>query len=161
YRESHGFGRRQIQFVITGFGMIAAFAPISVLLEILFRAQVLQAYMPVSTSLRMTCFAYAVVRHYRLDPPALVAKLLAYSGTTTFVVLTFFISMAAFNWVFVEDARNTPFLPVFITALIVVLVFPYVEKRVAHYMEVTLLRQRYNIDRLFTRISGQAAQLTQ
>lgn len=161
YRESHGFGRRQIQFVITGFYAIAAFGPISVLIEMLFSAQVLQAYMPVSTTLMMSCFAYAMVRYHLLDTRAFVSQLLVYMGATAFVVVTFLLSMTVYNWIFVEEPIAAPFLPVFLTALLIAFAFPYAQKRVVHYMEVTLLRQRYDIDRLFTRISGQAAQLTQ
>ena len=160
-RETQGFGRRQTQFVMTGIYCIAVLSVLVGALEPLFNIMRFQAYGPVATMLLMVFFSYAMVKYHLLDTRAFLSRLLVYFGATAFVIGTF-LGFMALTQAYVGGGMDAVhIMPAIFTALVVSLVFQTIKDRVEEFIQVTLLRQRYDIDNLYTRLAGQAAEIIQ
>ena len=159
--ETQGFGRRQTQFVMTGIYSIAALSIVIGILEPVFNVMRFQAYGPVTTTLLMGCFAYAMVKYHLLDTRAFVSRLLVFLGSTVFVIATFLGFMALTQMYIGGQAQVIHIVPALLTGLVVSFVFQTVKDRVAHFIEVTLLRQRYDVENLYSRLAGHAAEVVQ
>ena len=157
--ETQGFGRRQAQFVMTGIYSVAALSVLTGILGLLFNVMSFQTYGPVATTLLMGCFAYAMVKYHLLDTRAFVSRLLVFLGATAFVIATF-LGFTALTQMYVGGQTQViHVVPAVLTGLVVSFVFQTVKDRVAHFIEVTLLRQRYNVDSLYSRLAGHAAEI--
>ena len=159
--ETQGFGRRQAQFVMTGIYTVAVLSILTGLLEPVFNVMRFQAYGPVATTVLMGFFAYAMVRYHLLDTRAFVSRLLVFFGATAFVIATF-LGFMALTQIYVGDQTKViHVVPALLTGLVVSIVFQTVKERVERFIEVTLLRQRYDIDNLYSRLAGHAAEVVQ
>lgn len=159
--ETQGFGRRQIQFVITGIYGIALLGVTSAAIEPLFNLPAFQAYGPVAIVLLMGFFAYAMVRYHLLDTRAIVSRALVYIGATAFVMATFFGFTGLTKWFIGSTTTFADILPGILTAFVVTLIFQTVKERVSDFIEVRFLRQRYDIDNLYARLAEQAAEVVE
>ncbi len=158
-QQTQGFGRRQAQFVMTGIYTIAALTILTGILEPVFNIMRFQAYGPVVTTLLMGFFAYAMVKYHLLDTRAFVSRLLVYLGSTAFVIATFLGFMALTQISVGGQSQVIHIVPALLTGLVVSYVFQTVKGRVEHFIEVTLLRQRYDINKLYSRLASQAAEV--
>jgi two-component system nitrogen regulation sensor histidine kinase GlnL len=158
-RETHGFGRRQIQFVITGIYGIAFISTITAGIEPLFGIPTFQAYGPVAVMLLMGFFAYAMVRYHLLDTRAMISRALVYTLATSFVIATFVFTTYIVRRFIHAEITFADILPGILTALVVALIFQAVKENVAYFIEVALLRQRYNVRDLYARLAQRAAEV--
>lgn len=158
-RESHGFGRRQIQFVVTGCYGIAALSGATAAVEPIFGIPTFQAYTPAAVMLLMGFFAYAMVRYHLLDTRAMVSRALVYTIATAFVISIFLVFTYVTRFFLGAETTLADIVPGVFTAFIVSLVFQTIKERVAHMIEVNFLRQRYDIDNLYARLAQQAAEV--
>lgn len=160
-RETQGFGRRQTQFVMMGIYCIAALSILAGILEPLFNIMRFQAYAPVMTMLLMGFFAYAMVKYHLLDTRAFVSRALVYIAATAFVIATFLGFMALWDTYTAGQSNGSYFIPALLSGVVVSVVFQTVKGRVENFIEVTVLRQRYDIDNLYSRLAEQAAEVIQ
>lgn len=159
YRDSQGFGRRQIQFVMTGIYAVATLGLFVIMLEPVFQISGLQAYAPIIIMLMVVPFAYAMIRYHLLDTRALVSKLCIYLASTAFVILTVY---SVFTVVEMTTGEITPSTFIFaaaVSGLIVSLAYHSVYESVEHFIAVTVLQQRYDVDRLYRRLYRRLAEL--
>ncbi len=159
--ETQGFGRRQIQFVLSGCYGIAAISALTATIEPLFNIPTFQAYTPTAVMLLMGFFAYAMVRYHLLDTRAMVSRSLVYALATTFVVLTFVCFTVITRALVGADTTGADLVPGILTAFMVTLVFQTVKDRVSNAIEVSFLRQRYDIDSLYARLAQQSAEVVE
>ncbi len=160
-RETHGFGRRQIQFVLTGCYGIAAMSAVTGAIEPLFKIPTFQAYTPAAVMLLMGFFAYAMVRYHLLDTRAMVSRALVYTVATTFVLLTFLAFTLITRALLGASTTAVDLLPGVFSAFAVTLVFQSFKERVSYLIEVSFLRQRYDIDGLHARLAQQSAEVVE
>ncbi len=160
-RESHGFDRRQIQFVLSGCYGIAVMSALTSTIEPLFGIPTFQAYTPAAVMLLMGFFAYAMVRYHLLDTRAMVSRALVYGVATTFVILTFMLFTFVTRALVGAETTGADLVPGILTAFLVTLVFQTIKERVANTIEVSFLRQRYDMDALYARLAQQSAEVVE
>jgi two-component system nitrogen regulation sensor histidine kinase GlnL len=158
-KETHGFGRRQVQFVMTGCYCIAIFGTLAAFIEPVLGIPSFQAYGPIWVMLFMGCFSYAMVRYHLLDTRAFISKLAIYLGAAGFMILTMLLIHQLTMSVLPKNPNLTFVISTIISAMIISLVFQTVKNKVERFIEVTILSQRYDVDRLYRRISSQAAEI--
>jgi two-component system nitrogen regulation sensor histidine kinase GlnL len=158
-KETHGFGRRQVQFVMTGSYCIAIFGAAAAIIEPLLDIPSYQAYGPLWVILFMGCFSYAMIRYHLLDTRAFLSKLAIFIGASGFIVFTMLVVHQLVVSLLPQKPELTYIMSTFVSAMIVSLVFQTVKNKVERFIEVTLLSQRYDVDRLYRRISSQAAEI--
>ncbi len=159
FRETQGLGRRQIQFVMTGIYGIAILSTITAGIEPIFDIPVFQAYGPVAVMLVMGFFAYAMVRYHLLDTRAMISRAFVYTLATAFVIVVFISSTYLVRWFLDESTALVDVFPGILTAFVVALVFQAVKEQVANLIEVSFLRQRYNVRELYTRLAQRSAEV--
>ncbi|PCJ65393.1 MAG: hypothetical protein COA73_02675 [Candidatus Hydrogenedentota bacterium] len=158
YRESSGFAKRQVQFVLTGTYFIALFGILVGAMEPVFGIQGVQAYgPPLTVILLMVCFAYAMIRYHLLDTRAFVSKLAVFIGSTMFVIFTFGLISQLVESVYRETNEMTVLITTIFSALVISMIFQTVKKSVEHFIEVRLLSRKYDVDRLYRRIARNAS----
>jgi PAS domain S-box-containing protein len=160
FKDAQGFGRLQIKFVMTGSYTILVFGVLFILLEPVFKIQALQAYAPIIIMMMVIPFAYAMVRYHLLDTRAFVSKLSIYLGSTAFIVLTIISVTNIVQLLFGTTSNTTFIIATLLSALMVSLVFKTVNASVEQFIEVTLLRQRYDVNKLYRRLAQQAGEST-
>ncbi|MFP6583939.1 MAG: ATP-binding protein [Candidatus Hydrogenedentota bacterium] len=158
YKDAQGFERRQIQFVVTGCYTVAFTAVLLILLEQLFKIQSMQAYGPTGILLLIVPFAYAMVRYHLLDTRAFLSRLGVYIGSISFVVLTIIAINNLVDILLPDNPENAFVVSAVLSAIIISLIFQTVYTAAEYFIEVTLLRQRYDIDKLYRRIAEQAGE---
>lgn len=162
-RRATGIDRRQIQILM--FGIYSALA-LGLLTNVLapiadIRLIQAQAYGPLCTVLLMGFLSYAMIRYHLLDTRVLVSRAILYLFATAFVVLTFLAVVASVQWFTGNPAQVIQILPTIMAALLIVLVFQAVKDRLQEFIEGRILRHRYDVNRLYTRIAEQAAEEVQ
>lgn len=160
YKDSQGLSRHQIQFVMTGIYTITGLGALFVLSEPVFNIQASQAYAPIIGMLMLVPFAYAMVRYHLFNTRAFISKLGVYLTSTTFVVATIIAVTNIVQIIFGERTDGTFILSIAISAIMISLLYQTINRSVEQFIEVTLLRQRYDIDKLYRRLSQQAGEST-
>ncbi len=157
-RESEGHGRRQTQFVLFGMYLLAGLGVLTSLLAELTGLLLFQAYGPVSTALLMGTFAYAMIRYHLLDIRLILSRLIVFATGTGFVVATFIGVMLLARWSVGEDPRTVDIVPPILAALFIALAYGSIKDRIQSFAEGSLLRGRYDINRLYGRIAEFASE---
>ncbi len=157
-RDSEGHGRRQAQFVLYGMYLLAGLGVLTNLLAELTGLLLFQAYGPVSTALLMGTFAYAMIRYHLLDIRLILSRLVVFAAGTGFVVATFIGVMLLVRWSVGEDPRTVDIVPPILAALFIALAYGSIKDRVQSFVEGSLLRGRYDINRLYARIAEFASE---
>ncbi|MCH7910414.1 MAG: PAS domain-containing protein [Candidatus Hydrogenedentes bacterium] len=136
-------------------------ASLSILLllsSIVFKLDLMQAYGPISTMVTMSFFAYAMVRYHLLDTRVLLSRAVVVSFMTAFVLGALIGIVTFMQWTFSGSVNSEQVVSAFLASLFVVLAFQTVKRGMESITEGTLLRQRYDVNRLYTRIADQAAE---
>jgi len=158
-KETHGFGRRQVQFVMTGSYCIAVFGTLATIVEPLLGIVAFRAYGPIWVMLFMGCFSYAMVRYHLLETRAFLSKLSIFLGASGFIIITLFVVHQMVYSVLPNNPDMTFVLSTVISGLTISLAFQTIKSKVEHFIEITMLSQRYDVDRLYRRVSSKAAEI--
>ncbi len=155
--RTEGQDRRQAQFVLFGIYSISVLSILGILGAEMFGKIILQAYLPVSTTLFAGFFAYAMIRFHLLDTRMLVSKAIV-NAIMGAVVLGVFLALAALG----QRLEGGGMRPVntgaaILTTVFVVICYQRMKEFLRNYVEGTLLKQRYDIHLLYRRIAEQAA----
>lgn len=160
-RHATGVEQRQIHYVLLGiFGSIFVGTLTNIVLPA-FQINELQPYGPMFLVLMMGLFAYAMVRYHLMDIRVIASRTTVYMVVTTFVIATFVTMAYLVQWVVKSGGTDIHVLPTVLAALIVAMVVEAVKDRVELLFSRVVLKERYDANRLFARISEQASQVVQ
>lgn len=153
-----GLERRQIQYVIfaTGFMGVVTFFMLG--LTVLLSPQLVQAYGPVNIIVFMSFVGYAMVRYHLLDTRGLLARTAVLSAMVIFVLASVTAITYALQRTIVGDADFFDFFPSIVAAVVVIILFQAIRARIEEFVEGTMLKQRYDVNRLYARVAEQAAE---
>ena len=160
-RHATGVEQRQIHYVLLGiFASIFVGTMTNIVLPA-FQINDLQPYGPIFLVLMMGLFAYAMVRYQLMDIRVIASRTTVYMVVTTFVIATFVTMAYLVQWIMNERGNEIQVLPTVLAALIVAMVVEAVKERVELLFSRVVLKERYDANRLFARISEQASQVVQ
>lgn len=160
-RHATGVEQRQIHYVLLGiFGSVFVGTLTNIVLPA-FQINELQPYGPMFLVLMMGLFAYAMVRYHLMDIRVIASRTTVYMVVTTFVIATFVTMAYLVQWVVKSGGTDIHVLPTVLAALIVAMVVEAVKDRVELIFSRVVLKERYDANRLFARISEQASQVVQ
>ncbi|MCH7958594.1 MAG: PAS domain-containing protein [Candidatus Hydrogenedentes bacterium] len=158
HKTTEGFEHRQVQQIMFGMFCMASLSVLLLLCSIVFKLDLMQAYGPISTMVTMSFFAYAMVRYHLLDTRVLLSHAAVVSFMTVFVLGALIGIVTFMQWAFGGSVNSEQVVSAFLASLFVVLAFQTVKRGMESITEGTLLRQRYDVNRLYTRIANQAAE---
>lgn len=161
-RHATGVEQRQIHYVLLGIFASVFVGTITNIVLPAFQINELQPYGPMFLVLMMGLFAYAMVRYHLMDIRVIASRTTVYMVVTTFVIGTFVTMAYLVQWI-VKSGGNEDIhiLPTVLAALIVAMVVEAVKDRVELVFSRVVLKERYDANRLFARISEQASQVVQ
>ena len=156
-----GQGRSQVQFVLFGVYSIASLNVVTIVFAELLGLTLFQAYGPVTVTLFMAIFAYAMIRFHLLDTRSIVSKGLVYFASAAVIFLTFQVLALTAQFLASEPLRFIEVWPSLFSALLLAFAFPKVKTRIRRTVEGTLLKGQYDIHRVYQRIAEEAAEEVQ
>ena len=163
-RHSSGVDRRQLQHVLLGIFSTAIFAAGTNILAPLFATDssksTLEPYGPVFSVLMIGIFAYSMVRYNLLDLWELYSRTTVYAVVTGFVILTFFGSISLVQFAFSGGGQNinNP-ISILLAAIVIATVLHPLKEHTQLLLDRTILKRRYDIQKLFARVSSNAAHM--
>ena len=156
-----GQGRSQVQFVLFGVYSIAVVNVVTIVFAELLGLTLFQAYGPVTVTLFMAIFAYAMIRFHLLDTRSIVSKGLVYFASAAIIFLTFQLFAVVAQVLVSEPVRFIELWPALFSALLLAFAFPKVKTRIRRTVEGTLLKGQYDIHKVYQRIAEEAAEEVQ
>ena len=160
-RHATGVEQRQIHYVLLGIFASVFVGTLTNIILPAFQINELQPYGPMFLVLMMGLFAYAMVRYHLMDIRVIASRTTVYMVVTTFVIATFVTMAYLVQWLVKSGGNDIHILPTVLAALIVAMVVEAVKDRVELLFSRVVLKERYDANRLFARISEQASQVVQ
>jgi nitrogen-specific signal transduction histidine kinase len=158
-RRAAGIERRQIEHVLLAIFLTTTFASATNVLAPTLHIGSLEAYGPIFTVLMIAILAYAMVRYHLLDIWVIVSRTTVYAVVTAFVVMTFLGSVSLVHWVFSSGGRTASVLTTVLAAVVIVVVLQPLKERLQLIAERSLIKRRYDVNKLCARITQNAAQI--
>ena len=158
-RAATGIERRQIEYVLLGIFLSTTLASVTNLLGPFLNIGSLEVYGPTFTVLMMASLTYAMVRYHLMDIWVIVSRTSVYAVVTAFVVLTFLGTVSLVHWVFSSGGRTDSLVTTILAAVVIAVVVQPLKERLQLIAERSLIKRRYDVNRLCTRITQSAAQI--
>lgn len=156
--DATGIERRQVEHVLIGIVLCTTFATVTNVVAPVMQVGSLEVYGPIFTVLMMGMVAYAMIRYHLLDIWVLVSRTTIYAIVTVFVVATFLSTVSLVHWVFSRRGQTSEVVTTVCAALVIALVIQPLKERLQLLAERTVLKRRYDVNRLCARITRHAAQ---
>ncbi|MBI5092646.1 MAG: GAF domain-containing protein [Candidatus Hydrogenedentes bacterium] len=160
-RMAAGVDRRQLQHVLLGIFSTALLAcGTNLLAPLIATENNLEPYGPVFSLVMIGIFAYSMVRYNLLDLWELYSRTTVYAVITGFVILTFFGSISLVQFVLSgggQDVRNP--VSIVIAAVVIATVLHPLKEHMQLFLDRTILKRRYDIQKLFSRVSANSAHI--
>ncbi len=158
-RSSAGIERRQMQHVILGIFLSTVPATLTNILGPVLHIRHTAAYGPAFMVIMVAFFAYAMIRYHLLDMWLIFSRTTVYAVLTGFVVVTFLGSVWVVHWFSSGGGQHSNIWSTVIAALVVSLVMQPLKERLQLVLDRTLVKRRYDMNRLLARISKNAAEI--
>lgn len=157
-RTARGIERRQVEHVLIGIVLSTTLATVTNVLGPALDLDSLEAYGPVFTVVMMGMFAYAMVRYHLLDIWVIVSHTTVYATVTMFVIGTFLGTVALVRLVFSSGGRADNILTTILAALVIAVVLQPLKERIQLIVDRTILKRRYDVNRLCAKLTRDVAQ---
>jgi PAS domain S-box-containing protein len=157
-RSLSGVERRQVQYVIFGVFLANTLAVATNILAPILHIDYLEAYGPNFMVLMALIFAYAMVRYHLLDMWVLFSRTTVYVTLTVTVALIFVGSVSLVGLVSSDDDGRMSFWSTALAAVVISLVLQPLKEHLQLFLDRTILKRRYDMNRLLARISQYAAE---
>lgn len=158
---SVGIERRQLQNVMFAIYSTLTLGVFTNIVAPIFGVRFLQPYGPLSVVILIAFFAYAMIRYHLLDARVLLAKLVVYGTVTTLMALILGAGLFALTRFGDAISLAAQIAVTLIVALVVVMCMPLATRLVERILEGSLLSQRYDVHRMYSRIAEHAAAVVQ
>ncbi len=160
-RGASGVARRQLQHVLLGIFSSTLLGSVTNIVAPAIGIGSLEAYGPLSVMLMTGFFAYAMVRYHLLDIWVIFSVTTVYAVATGVVILIFLSTIALVHLVFRAQGGADEMLPTILAAVVIVLVLEPLKERVQLILNRTVLKRRYDVNKLLARASKNAAEYVQ
>ncbi len=157
-RGSSGIARRQIQHVLLG---IFASTLLGFSTNIMGPALGIRSgeeYGPVFVMLMTAAFAYAMIRYHLMDIWVIFSTTTVYAAATGAVILVFLSTISLVHWVFRTRGGASEVLSTILAAVVIVLILEPLKERMQLLLNRTVLKRRYDVNRLLARASKHASE---
>lgn len=161
WRNATGVARRQLEHVLLGVTVSTFLASATNVLAPVLNINFLQSYGPVSMFVMVASFSYAMVRYHLLDMRVLLSRATLYTVLTSVVLLVFWGAVSVVHWSFNSSDRIPKALPTLLAALVIALVLQPIKEHVQLLLNRTILKRHYDVQKLLTRASRNAARIVQ
>ena len=151
----HGVGidRRQIQYVMFGAFITIALGALAI---VPLDNEQIQAFTPLSLVFLLGIYSYAMIRFHLMDTRVLLSRFVVLMTGTMFVATVLGLFMAVGGILELSQIA-----PILLATLVIVLSLQPVEKAARKFVDGTLLKHGYNVNRMYTRIAELAAEEVQ
>ena len=152
-KHAVGIDRRQIQYVMFGAFITIGLGALAI---VPLDNEQIQAFTPLSLVFLLGIYSYAMIRFHLMDTRVLLSRFAVLMTGTMFVALVLGLFMAVGG--ILEPNQIAPIL---LATFIIVLSLQPVENAARKFVDGTLLKHGYDVNRMYTRIAELAAEEVQ
>ncbi|MBN2311369.1 MAG: GAF domain-containing protein [Candidatus Hydrogenedentes bacterium] len=158
-QRASGIARRQIEHVLLGIMLSTVLASATNVFGPALQLESHEQYGPVFMVLLLGFFFYAIVRYHLLDIWVILSRTTVYAVSIGFVTITFLGIFSLVSWMLHTDRTPRSIMPTLVAALVITFVLQPLREYVQLLLNRTVLKRRYDPNRLLVRASKGATQI--